>query len=471
MTSFIHDDFLLSTDASQRLYHQYAAKQPIIDYHNHLPPHEVAENRQFQDLYEIWLEGDHYKWRAMRANGVSEEYCTGNAAGYDKYLAFAKTVPHTLRNPLFHWTHLELKRYFGVDDLLNESTARSIWDHAAEQLKSDDLTTQGILKRFDVRALCTTDDPVDDLAHHQAVANDANVATQVLPAFRPDKAFFVHRPKEWNAWLDQLAAASDVDIATCDDLLTALRRRHDFFHQVGARLSDHGMEFVPADFIDDRSAAAIFDKARQGQAATPLEHSQFSTYILEHTARMDAEKNWTKQLHVGVIRNNNTRLFETVGRDLGCDSISDVQQVKTLGAFLDRLEQDDALPKTIVYNLNPADNYAFATMLGNFQDGKIAGKMQMGSGWWYQDQREGMEWQMNCLSNTGLISRFVGMLTDSRSFMSFTRHEYFRRILCDLLGRDMESGQIPNDDGLVGTMIENICFGNAREFLGIGGAS
>jgi len=466
--SFINDDFLLSTDASRRLYHEFAANQPIIDYHNHLPPNEIADNRRFNDLFEIWLEGDHYKWRAMRANGVSEEYCTGNAANYDKFLAFARTVPHTLRNPLYHWTHLELKRFFGIDEILNEQSAPRIWDEANEKLKSDEMTTRGILEQFDVRALCTTDDPVDDLSHHKAAAEDSSLTTQVLPAFRPDRVFFVHHPAEWNLWINELARASNIGISTCADLLNALRNRHDFFHEMGARLSDHGMEFVPADFISNKQAAEIFDKARNGVPATPIEHAQFSTYILEYTARLDAEKDWTKQLHVGVVRNNNSRLFENVGRDLGCDSISDVSQVKTLGAFLDRLDRDNALPKTIVYNLNPSDNYAFATMLGNFQDGKTAGKMQMGSGWWYLDQREGMELQMNCLSNTGLISRFVGMLTDSRSFMSFTRHEYFRRILCDLFGRDIESGQIPNDDSLVGPMIENICYGNARDFLGIG---
>lgn len=468
--SFIHDDFLLSTEPSRRLYHEFASKQPIIDYHNHLPPQEIAENRRFQDLYEIWLEGDHYKWRAMRANGIEEAYCTGDAGNYDKYLAYARTVPHTLRNPLYHWTHMELKRYFGTDVLLGESTAKEVWDVAGECLASDEMTTQGILKKFDVRALCTTDDPVDDLAHHHAIAENDDVATQVLPAFRPDRAFWVHQPDEWNAWVDQLAAASNIEIRRCVDLLDALRNRHDFFHEMGARLSDHGMEFVPAEFIDDKQAAAIFDKARGGTPASPLEHAQFSTYILEYTARLDYEKSWTKQLHVGVVRNNNSRLFELAGRDIGCDSISDVLQVKSLGSFLDRLERQDMLPKTIVYNLNPADNYVFSTMLGNFQDGRIAGKMQMGSGWWYQDQREGMEWQMNCLSNTGLLSRFVGMLTDSRSFMSFTRHEYFRRILCDLVGRDIASGQIPDDDRLVGPMIENICFGNARDFLGIGGS-
>lgn len=466
--SFIHDDFLLSNDFSRRLYHDYAADQPIIDYHNHLPPNEIADNRRFKDLYEIWLEGDHYKWRAMRANGVSEEYCTGDAANYDKFLAFANTVPQTLRNPLYHWTHLELKRFFGVDELLNEATAKQVWEAAEERLKSDELTTCGILKKFNVTALCTTDDPIDDLAHHKAIADDGSLATQVLPAFRPDRAVFVHQPDAWNQWVDQLAAASDIEISSCERLLEALRKRHDYFHEMGARLSDHGMENVPADFIDDKQSAAIFDAARSGKAATPEEHCQFSTYILEFTARLDAEKNWTKQFHVGVIRNNNSRLFEKVGRDLGCDSIADASQARSLSKFLDRLDRDGALPKTIVYNLNPSDNYVFATMLGNFQDGKTAGKMQMGSGWWYLDQREGMEWQMNCLSNTGLISKFVGMLTDSRSFMSFTRHEYFRRILCDLFGKDMQSGQIPADYSIVGPMIQNICYGNAQSYLGIG---
>jgi len=466
--SFIDDDFLLSNEYSQRLYHDYAEHQPIIDYHNHLPPQEISENRRFNDLYEIWLEGDHYKWRAMRANGVAEELCTGDADGYDKFLAFAGTVPHTIRNPLYHWTHLELKRFFGIDELLNEQSAPRVWETASELLKSDELTTRGILKKFNVTALCTTDDPVDDLSHHRAIAAEGELATSVLPAFRPDRAVMVDQPDDWNAWIEKLSAASDIEVSSCDRLLDAIRNRHDFFHEMGARLSDHGMEFVPADFIDSTQAAAIFDKVRSGAAASPDEQRQFATFILEFTARLDAEKNWTKQFHVGVVRNNNSRLFHSVGRDLGCDSIADAQQARSLGAFLDRLDRDGALPKTIVYNLNPSDNYVFATMLGNFQDGQTAGKMQMGSGWWYLDQREGMEWQMNCLSNTGLISRFVGMLTDSRSFMSFTRHEYFRRILCDLFGKDMQSGQVPQDYSLIGPIIENICYGNAKSYLGIG---
>ena len=466
--AFIHDNFLLQSPAAERLYHEYAKAQPIIDYHNHLPPDEIAVNRKFGNLYEIWLEGDHYKWRAMRANGIAEEFCTGDASPKEKYLAFAKTVPQTLRNPIFHWTHLELKRFFGIDELLNEDSAETIWERAKTQLASDDFSTQSILAKFNVTALCTTDDPTDDLAHHQAIADDDGCATEVLPAFRPDWAVFVHRPDEWNPWLDKLGATCDLEIDSLDKLLSALRMRHDFFHEHGARLSDHGMEYIPASFIDESQAAKIFDAARAGKVATPEEHEQFSTFILEYTARLDAEKGWTKQFHVGVMRNNNSRLFRLAGRDLGCDSIGDQPQAKTLQAFLDRLESDNALPKTIVYNLNPSDNYLFATMLGNFQDGKTPGKMQMGSGWWYLDQKEGMEMQMNTLSNTGLISRFVGMLTDSRSFMSFTRHEYFRRILCNLFGKDMEEGLLPNDDSLVGPVIEDICYGNAKRYLGIG---
>ena len=465
---FIHEDFLLSSQTSRRLYHEFAAHQPIIDYHNHLPPGEIAENRSFQDLYEIWLEGDHYKWRAMRANGIGERYCTGDASNYDKYMAFSRTIPHTLRNPLYHWTHLELKRFFDIDDLLSEATAHKIWEAAAEQLASDRLTTRGILKEFRVTALCTTDDPVDDLAHHRAITQDDSLETAVYPAFRPDRALFVHQPAEFNPWVDKLAQVSDVDITSLSDFQDALRKRHDFFHELGARLSDHGMAFVPAHFIDQRQASAIFDAARSGKAASPEAHQQFATYMLEYSARLDAEKGWTKQFHVGVLRNNNSRLFQNVGRDLGCDSIGDAPHARSLGAFLDRLDRDGALPKTIVYNLNPADNYVFATMLGNFQDGVTPGKMQMGSGWWYLDQKEGMEWQLNTLSNTGLLSRFVGMLTDSRSFMSFTRHEYFRRILCDLIGKDIDAGLIPNDDSLVRPMIEGICYENARSYLGIG---
>ena len=465
--TFIHDDFLLTTESSRRLYHEYAKDQPIIDYHNHLSPKDIAENRRFGDLFEMWIDHDHYKWRAMRANGISEEFVTGNADPKQKFLAFAKTVPETLRNPLYHWTHLELKRFFGIDELLSESNAESVWDRCNEQIASrDELTMQGILKQFNVTALCTTDDPVDDLKYHQQLA-ESDFETGVYPAFRPDWALFVHRPDEFNEWIAKLEQVSGVTVSSLSDLLGALRNRHDFFHGLGARLSDHGCESVPADFCDQATAAEIFDAARQGQTATPKQHDQYSTYMLFELAKMDNEKNWTNQFHTGVWRNNNTRLFKAVGRDLGCDSMGDTPQGRTLGRFLDRLDQENSLPKTIVYNLNPTDNYLISTMLGNFQDGKTVGKMQFGSGWWYLDQKEGMEMQINTLSSTGLISRFIGMLTDSRSFMSFTRHEYFRRILCDLFGRDMENGELPNDERLVGEVVGNICYSNAKNFLGL----
>jgi len=468
--SFIHDDFLLGNQAARKLYHEYAAAQPIIDYHNHLPPAEIAERRRFANLFEIWLEGDHYKWRAMRANGVDERFCTGDASPREKFQAWARTVPFTLRNPLYHWTHLELKRYFDLDLLLSESTADQVWQRAAQRLADDDLNTHGILRRFQVAALCTTDDPVDDLSHHQAIARDKSLRTRVYPAYRPDRALFVHDPTAFNAWIDQLAAVSNVEIRSLDDFLTALRRRHDFFHEQGARLSDHGMSHVPASFCDDQVAGRIFSHARSGRGAAPDEHEQFSTYMLQFFARLDAERGWTKQFHVGVLRNNNSRLFRLAGRDVGCDSIGDAPQAASLGAFLDRLDRDGMLPKTIVYNLNPADNYLCCTMLGNFQDGRIPGKMQFGSGWWYSDQKEAMEWQLNTLSNTGLLSRFIGMLTDSRSFMSFPRHEYFRRVLCNLLGQEMEAGLVPDDLAMIGELVQKICYTNARDYLGLAGA-
>jgi len=466
--TFIHDDFLLTTETSRRLYHDYAADQPIIDYHNHLSPQDIAENRRFGNLFEMWIDHDHYKWRAMRANGIAEKFITGDASPREKFVAFAKTVPFTLRNPLYHWTHLELKRFFDIDELLCEANAASIWDQCNDQIANrDELTTQGILEKFKVTALCTTDDPIDDLRYHQQLASDDSFSTAVYPAFRPDWALFVHRPEEFGQWIKKLEKVAGMSIGNLPELLSALRHRHAFFHALGARLSDHGCEFVPADFCSESTAAGIFDNAKNGISATPPEHSQFSTYMLVELAKMDAEKNWTNQFHTGVWRNNNSRLFESVGRDLGCDSMGDTPQGRSLGRFLDHLDQQNCLPKTIVYNLNPTDNYLISTMLGNFQDGETAGKMQFGSGWWYLDQKEGMEWQINTLSNTGLLSRFIGMLTDSRSFMSFTRHEYFRRILCDLFGRDMENGEVPNEAAMVGEMIANICYFNAKNFLGL----
>jgi len=463
---FIHDDFLLTTPASRRLYHQFAAAEPIIDYHCHLPPQDVAADRRFATLFEIWLEGDHYKWRAMRANGVDERYCTGDATPEEKFLAWARTVPATLRNPLYHWTHLELKRYFGIDELLNEQSAARIWEQANSALAGPDLTAKGILKKFQVKLVCTTDDPTDDLSCHKAIAA-SGLPTKVYPTFRPDKALNVHLPEVFNPWVERLAAAANVDIASFADFTRALRRRHDFFHSMGGRLSDHGLNHCYGEFASDAEAAGIFDRARKGHGASTDEQRRFAGNLMLLFGRLDAEKNWTKQLHVGARRNNNTRRFRELGPDTGFDSIGDWPQADALGAYLDRLDQENALPKVIIYNLNPADNYVIGTMIGNFQDGAIAGKIQFGSGWWFLDQKEAMRWQMNALSNCGLLSRFLGMLTDSRSFMSYPRHEYFRRVLCDLIGRDMETGEIPNDDGLVGPMVRNICYGNSKNFLGL----
>jgi glucuronate isomerase len=465
--TFIHDDFLLSTPAARELYHRYAADQPIIDYHNHLSPQAIAEDRKFNSIFDLWIDGDHYKWRAMRANGIPESLVTGSGDPKEKFRAFAATIPHTLRNPLYHWTHLELKRFFDIDDLLSSKTADAIWDQTNQQLASrDDLSVRGILKKFNVTALCTTDDPTADLQHHIAIDADDSITTGVYPAFRPDWAMFVDRVEEFNPWVDKLGRISGTEIGSFDDFLDALRKRHDFFHEQGARLSDHGLEYVPDRFCSQQTATAIFDSARGGKAATAEQFDQFSTFMLLYLAKLDAEKGWTNQFHMGVWRNNNTRLFQQAGRDLGCDSIGDTPQGRSLGNFLDRLDQEDALPKTIVYNLNPKDNYLISSMIGNFQR-DVPGKMQFGSGWWFLDQKEGMQWQLNTLSNMGLLSRFVGMLTDSRSFLSFTRHEYFRRILCELIGTDVENGELPNDMEMIGDLVSRICYQNAKDYLGL----
>jgi glucuronate isomerase len=456
----------LHSEAARRLYHTYAAAEPILDYHSHLLPKDLADDRRFNDLFEIWLEGDHYKWRAMRANGIAERFCTGDATPFEKFLAWARTVPHTLRNPLYHWTHLELERYFAWNELLHEGNARALWDRANALLRSSDLSTRGILRRFRVRALCTSDDPCDDLAAHRSLAASER-AFRVYPTFRPDRALLVHMPEVFNPWVERLAKASDLHIATFSHFLDALRRRHDFFHSVGGRLSDHGITRCFADFCSEQEAARIFAQARSGKAAAPEAQERFASFLMLYFGHLDAQRGWTKQLHLGARRNANTRRARELGPDTGYDSISDTQQADALCAFLDRLDEQHALPRTIVYNLNPADNYIFATAIGNYQDGSVAGKIQLGSSWWFLDQKEGIEWQLNALSNTGLLSRFIGMLTDSRSFMSFPRHEYFRRVLCDLLGRDVERGELPDDEALLGSMVRRICFGNVREYLGL----
>ena len=402
----------------------------------------------------------------MRSNGVAERYCTGEADPLDKFKAWASTVPQTLRNPLYHWTHLELARYFGITDPLSEQTAQTIWDQANQQLAGDGLTTHGILKRFDVRVVCTTDDPTDDLRHHQQLAT-LPLETRVLPAWRPDKAFAVDDPQAFHAWIGQLEACIGEKVTRLEGFLEALDQRLDFFHAQGCRLSDHGLARCPMPFDDFSVVSQIFKAACQGEVLDAHARDQFTGYVLSWLGEGYARRGWTMQMHLGALRNNNRRLLKALGPDTGFDSIGDQTQGSALSAFLDGLDSRDQLPRTILYNLNPADNYLFATMIGNFQDGTIPGKVQLGSGWWFLDQKEGMEWQMNALSNLGLLSRFVGMVTDSRSFMSYPRHEYFRRVLCNLLGQDVEEGQIPDDPELLGTMIQNICYGNADAYFGL----
>jgi glucuronate isomerase len=461
MNGFLTEDFLLSNDVARRLYRQFAVPQPILDYHCHLSPRYIADNRQFANLFEIWLEGDHYKWRAMRANGVPERYITGDATPYEKFLAWARTVPYTLRNPLYHWTHLELQRYFGIDELLDETSAPSIWERANAVLQT--LTTHAILQKFKVEVVCTTDDPTDDLRHHRAIAQ-SSLPTRVFPAFRPDKALAIDNP-DFAAWADKLSAAANVEIRDLSAFLTALRKRHDDFHSMGCRLSDHGLNHCYATPCSERAAAAIFTKARERQSIAEDEHTQFASFMMLFFGRLDAERRWTKQLHLGALRNVNTAARQKLGADTGYDAIGDVSQAEHLSAYLDLLAKEGALPQMILYNVNPADTFQFATLIGCFQDGERPGKIQYGSAWWFLDQKQGITAQIDALSNVGLLSRFIGMVTDSRSFMSYPRHEYFRRVLCDLIGQDVMRGELPDDDALLGRLIQDICYRNAEQYL------
>lgn len=466
-SSFLHDDFLLTTEWSRRLYHHYAKTQPIYDYHCHLPPDQIAANRQFENLTQIWLAGDHYKWRAMRAAGVNEDLITGTATGdYEKFLAYCRVVPQLLRNPLHHWSHLELRRYFGIDLLINEANAPQIWELANAELAKPALSTHGILTSNKVAVVCTTDDPADSLEHHIAIAK-SDLTTRVYPTFRADKLMAVGAPAVFNAWADQLAARADVNIHSLAALLDALDRRHAFFHSIGGRLSDHGLENLPEAECTREEAEAIFNQVRSGRPATPAETAKWLWFVMVYLGRLDAKRGWTKQLHLGALRNNNSRLLKRLGADAGVDSIGDFPQARALSRYLDTLDRENQLPKVVLYNLNPADNYVFATMIGNFQDGSSAGKIQFGSGWWFLDQKEGMEMQLNALSQLGLLSKFVGMLTDSRSFLSYPRHEYFRRILCSLLGADVEAGLIPEDEASLGKLVTDICHGNAAAYFGL----
>ncbi|MBC7848299.1 MAG: glucuronate isomerase [Chitinophagaceae bacterium] len=460
---FLGDDFLLETDAAVHLYEQFAAPAAILDYHCHLSPKDIAENRKFQNLTEIWLEGDHYKWRAMRTNGAAEQYCTGNVPPYEKFLEWAKTVPYTMRNPLYHWTHLELKNYFGIRKVLDETTAKEIYDECSSALQQDEYSVQSLLHRMNVEVVCTTDDPIDALNYHQQLSKQKS-GIRMFPTFRPDKAFAVEDSRAYNEYVDKLGTAANVSIQTFEDLIAALKNRIDFFDSLGCRASDHGLEFMYFDEDAHSNGAALFKKIRTGSKLNLNERVQFKCMVLTELCKLYHSKGWVQQFHLGALRGNNSRLLRELGPDTGFDSIGDYPQAQNMSRFFNGLDDTDQLTKTIIYNINPADNEVFATMLGNFSVG-TPGKMQWGSGWWFLDQKDGMERQMNTLSNMGLLSRFVGMVTDSRSFMSYPRHEYFRRILCNLLGRDIEHGELPDDFARIGKLVQDVCYTNAKQYF------
>ena len=466
MKEFINENFLLQTETAQKLYHEHAKQQPIIDYHCHLNPEFIANDRKFANLGQIWLEGDHYKWRAMRTNGVDERYCTGkDTSDWEKFEKWAETVPYTMRNPLYHWTHLELKTAFGVTKLLNLQSAREIFDICTEKLHTPEYSARGLMKLYNVETVCTTDDPVDSLEYHIALKNEG-FEVKVLPTWRPDKAMAVENPTEYRTYVEKLSDVSGINISNFADLITALRKRHDFFASVGCKLSDHGIEEFYAEPYTQNEIETIFNKVYGGANLQLDEILKFKSAMLYEGALMDWEKGWTQQFHYGAIRNNNSRLFGKLGADTGFDSIGDFMVAKSMSRFLDQLDKNNQLAKTIIYNLNPKDNDLISTMIGNFQDGSVAGKIQFGSGWWFLDQKTGMEAQLNSLSNLGLLSRFVGMLTDSRSFLSYPRHEYFRRILCNLIGNDVENGLLPASEiDFLGKMVEDISYFNAKKYF------
>ncbi len=466
--ALIHDDFLLDSQPARKLYHEFAEAMPILDYHCHLPPGEIAADARYGSISEIWLGGDHYKWRAMRANGVDEDHCTGEATDRAKFEKWAETVPRLLRNPLYHWTHLELTRYFGITETLCPESAERIWEACNAALQQPDFSCRSLMKRSNVRLVCTTDDPVDSLEHHRAIADDADFDITVLPAWRPDKGMAVNDPAAFNTWVDALGTAADVHIGTFDQYLEALEKRHAFFHDHGCRLSDHGLETIYAEDYTRDEVEAAFAKLRSGETLADEAADRFKSAMLFEFGIMDHSRGWTQQYHLGALRNTNTRMFERLGPDTGFDSMGDFAFARPLARLLDRLDQTDQLAKTILYNVNPVDNAALASMIGNFQDGSVAGKMQWGSAWWHLDQLDGMTLQIETLSQMGLLSRFVGMLTDSRSFLSYTRHEYFRRLLCNILGDDMERGLLPEDYDLVGGMVRDIAYNNAVEYFGFG---
>ena len=466
MSGLIHERFLLQSEEAVRLYFGYAAELPIIDFHTHLPPAEIAADARWENITQVWLNGDHYKWRQMRTNGVAERFCTGMATDREKFDAFAGIVPYLLRNPLYHWCHLELARYFQIDDLLlSADTAGAVWERSLAVFQSG-VSARSLIETSNVLAVCTTDDPIDSLEHHAAAAADETFNARVFPTWRPDRAMALADPGSWNGYVDQLAAASDVDIASYDDFIAALTARHDFFHRAGCRLSDHALAtcfFSPA---GEREIRSLFDRVRSGAVLSPTERDQLATALLLELGRMNSDKGWTMQVHIGALRNNNSAMFAELGSDCGFDSIGDRRYAEPLARFLDTLSSAGTLPRTILYNINPRDTEMLASMLGNFQDGCVPGKMQLGSAWWFLDQKDGMERQLEAISQMGSLRRFVGMVADSRSFLSFSRHEYFRRILCNVLGSDMAAGLLPRDFDLVGGLVEDVCFRNAASFFG-----
>ncbi|WP_236975696.1 glucuronate isomerase [Membranihabitans maritimus] len=465
MSDFISDDFILGNDYARRLYFDHAEKMPIIDYHNHLPPDDILSERVFKNITEAWLEGDHYKWRAMRALGVDESLITGNASDEDKFLAWAQAVPHTMRNPLYHWTHLELKRYFGIGDLLNGNTGKAIFDESSQKINSTEFSAVKLLEMMDVEVVCSTDDPADSLHQHTVYAQSPRGNFKMFPTFRPDKSMNIEK-EDFLDYLDKLGATEDTNIEKVVDLIEVLDKRVVFFNNLGGKASDYGLDTVYSLECGESTAENIFQKRRDGQLLSELEISQFKSFVLEKLCRMYYKVGWVQQFHVGALRNNSGRMLEKLGPDTGFDSMGDQNHAENMSRLFNKLDSDGVLTKTIVYNVNPRDNATFATMAGNFNDGSVRGKMQWGSGWWFLDQKNGMEDQMNVLSDMGLLSLFVGMLTDSRSFLSFPRHEYFRRILCNLLGNDIEKGLLPKSEiEFIGNMVEDICYNNVKEYL------
>ena len=464
MKKFLGKNFLLQSDTAEKLYYDFAAQMPIIDYHCHLPVDQIANDINFENLTQIWLYGDHYKWRAMRANGIDESYITGNACDYTKFEKWAETVPYTLRNPLYHWTHLELQRYFDVHEILNADSAKKIYDDCSAKLQTKEYSIRNLLRKMNVKVVCTTDDPTDTLEHHKKIKDDG-FEIKILPAFRPDKAMQVEDVASFKSYLEKLEKVSGIPVSSFDDYLAALKQRHDFFASMGCTVSDHGLEQIYAEEYTDAEIQSVFNKINNGRELSAEEIIKFKSAMLYIFAVWDWEKGWVQQYHLGALRNNNSRMLENLGADTGWDSVGDFHQGKALAKFLGRLDNSNQLTKTILYNLNPADNELMATMIGNFNDGSVAGKIQWGSAWWFLDQKDGMTKQINALSNMGLLSRFVGMLTDSRSFLSFPRHEYFRRILCNLFGEEIESGELPNDVEWTGKVIQDICYNNAKNYF------